>query len=158
MDTAMMITVGAAVTAVLVGLALAAGLLARQRRAHERELIAVREAASAEVAALHRRLDELVASQERLRERATSAGLLITDVGERAPEQVPDRAVVSATLGVPLIKAAATAHGVRRALSAENRNRIRFEMRRELRRARKQRKREMRAAWREARTREGQVA
>lgn len=157
MDTAT-ITAATAAALALVLVALFAWRLVRQDRAHQRDLTALREAAAAENAELRQRLDALVASQELLRERATSAGLLITDAGEEVPDLVPDRAVVSATLGAPLIKAAATAHGVRRALGAESRNRIRFEMRRELRRARKQRKREMRAAWRDARTAEGRVA
>ena len=46
---------------------------------------------------------------------------------------VPDRVVLSATVGEPLVKAVAFGHGVRRALSAESRNRIWFEMRREVR-------------------------
>ncbi|RYE78248.1 MAG: hypothetical protein EOO74_05595 [Myxococcales bacterium] len=158
MDTAMIITVGAAAGVVLLALALTGVVLRRQRRQHEREMLVLQQSSAAELAEMRQRLDDLCASQERLRERASSAGLLITDVGEDPPEMVPDRAVVSATLGAPLIKAAATAYGVRRALSAENRNRIRFEMRREVRRARKQRKREMRAAWRDARTGQGQVA
>ena len=57
-----------------------------------------------------------------------------------------------------LVRAAGVAHGLRRALAPASRNRIRFEMRRELRRARKQRKREMRAAWRDLRTGEENVA
>ena len=105
-----------------------------------------------ETASLRARLDEVAASQQLMRERATGADQVITDAGVSQPEQVPDRAVVSATLGAPLVRAAATVHGLRRALSAESRNRIRFEMRREVRRARKQRKREMRAAWRQQRT------
>ena len=67
---------------------------------------------------------------------------------------MPDRVVLSATLGEPLVRAVALGHGVRRALSAESRNRIRFEMRREVRRARKQRRREMKDAWRRSRTEE----
>jgi len=42
-------------------------------------------------------------------------------------------------------------YGVRRALSAENRNRIRFEMRREVKRARKQRRRDLKEAKRHLR-------
>jgi len=59
-----------------------------------------------------------------------------------------DRLVLSATVGEPLVKAMALGHGVRRALSAESRNRIWFEVRREVRRARKQRRRETKEAWR----------
>lgn len=47
----------------------------------------------------------------------------------------------SVTLGEPLLKAVAFGYGVRRALSPESRNRIAFEMRREVKRARKERRR-----------------
>lgn len=77
-----------------------------------------------------------------------SAPYVITDVGaepllfESRSEQVevPDRLVLSATFGAPLVKVAAFTHGVRRALSAESRNRIRFQMRQEVRAARKRRR------------------
>lgn len=52
------------------------------------------------------------------------------------------------------IKAAGLAHGLRRALSAETRNRIRFEMKREVRRSRKQRRADLKAALRDIATRE----
>jgi hypothetical protein len=54
--------------------------------------------------------------------------------------EVPDRLVLSATLGEPLVKVAAFSHGVRRALSPESRNRIWFEMRREVRASRRRRR------------------
>jgi hypothetical protein len=56
-----------------------------------------------------------------------------------------------------VIRLGSLGHGVRRALSAESRNRIRFEMRREVKRARKQRRAEQREAYREwqARQRRG---
>jgi len=52
------------------------------------------------------------------------------------------------------IKAAGLAHGLRRALAPEARNRIRFEMKREVQRARKQRRADLKAALREFRARE----
>ena len=61
---------------------------------------------------------------------------------------MPDRVVLSATVGEPLVKVVSFGHGLRRALSPESRNRIWFEVRREVRRARKQRRREMKEAWR----------
>ena len=54
-------------------------------------------------------------------------------------------------LGESLVTIASFGYGVRRALSAENRNRIGFEMRREVRRARKQRRRDLREAKRHLR-------
>ena len=52
------------------------------------------------------------------------------------------------------IKAVGLAHGLRRALAPEVRNRIRFEMKREVQRARKQRRADLKAALREFRARE----
>jgi hypothetical protein len=49
------------------------------------------------------------------------------------------------------VRVASLAHGVRRALSAESRNRIRFEMGREVKRSRRQRRREVRHARRHLR-------
>ena len=52
------------------------------------------------------------------------------------------------------IKAVGLAHGLRRALAPEARNRIWFEMRREVKRARKERRADLKAALREFRARE----
>lgn len=97
-------------------------------------------------------LDQLVQVSDEARGRA-EASYLITDAGVDRPEPtVPDRLVLSAALGEPLVKALAFGHGVARALSPEARNKIWFEMRREVRRSRKQRRREMKDAWRATRT------
>ena len=53
-----------------------------------------------------------------------------------------------------VVKAASWTHGLRRALSAESRNRIRFEVRRETRRAGRERRAETKQALREFRARE----
>lgn len=67
---------------------------------------------------------------------------------ESAPgEQVAPltgREFASVALGESLLRLATLAHGVRRAASAENRNRIGFEMRREVKRSRRQRRRDTR--------------
>ncbi len=144
MDTATLIAAGAAVVALVVVI-LCWWQLREQRRAHDAAVAALVETTRVETDALRARLEELAA------ERASAGGLLITDAGQSA-EMVRDRLVVSATLGSPLIRLASIAHGLGRALSPETRNRIGFEMRRELRRARKQRRRETRAAWRAQRT------
>ena len=132
---------GAAAMLLLVAVVL---LVTRRRRPAARDLAAQLEEARQETEALRLRLDELtrpvvvsaVAEQER-------ADFVITHVGEPddpATAAVPDRLVLSATVGVPLVKAAAFSHGVRRALSAESRNRIWFEMRREVRASRRRRR------------------
>lgn len=135
----------------LLALALAcAGLLLLARRDRARAE-ADAAAARAETARLEQRLGELadrldaVADARRGREEAS---YLITDAGDRTPApMLDDRLVLSAAVGEPLVKAVALTHGVRRALGAESRHRIRFAMRQESRRARKQRRREMREVW-----------
>ena len=57
----------------------------------------------------------------------------------------------SAALGESLVRVVSLGHGVRRALSAENRNRIRFEVRREVKRSRRQRRRDLKEAKRHLR-------
>lgn len=117
------------------------------------------DAAARESADLRERLDalaeQLAEQQDRQRhalaatDQGNGTAYVITDAGDVRPEPtVPDRVVLSATLGEPLVRAVSFGHGVRRAMSAESRNRIWFEMRREVRRARKQRRREMKDAWR----------
>lgn len=140
---------GGAVAALLV-VALA-GLLRRRNRSRA-DLEAMLEAAQRESDDLRARLEELtalltvVAPDQRPDESAT---YLITDAGIRTSEVavpvadpivVPDRLVLTATVGIPMVKAAALGHGLRRAMSAESRNRIWFEMRREVRASRKRRR------------------
>lgn len=143
---------GAVATLLVVGLV----LLLRRRNRTRADLEAMLEAAHRESDDLRARLDELtalltLAPDGRTAERATEpATYLITDAGnpgmvpQREPVEdpidVPDRLVLTATVGVPLVKAAALGHGLRRALSAESRNRIWFEMRREVRASRKRRR------------------
>jgi hypothetical protein len=149
---------GGAVTVLVVAVVVLVVLLARARRLAAAERAAARgEAArlSARVEELSRRLEDLTHAAEE--SRTTSgpeterlpAEFVITRAGEPEPDlAVPDRLVLSATVGEPLIRVAAFAHGVRRALAAESRNRIFFEMRREVRRSRKQRRRDVREALR----------
>ncbi len=148
MGTSVLIGSAAAVLLALSGVVvLVLRSLARSRRRLD--------AALRETADLRGRLEELAVRLEQQTARPEvhdalardEASYVITDAGRPEPT-VPDRVVLTATLGEPLVKAVSFGHGVRRALSAESRNRIRFEMRREVRRARKQRRREMKDAWR----------
>ncbi|MDF1605600.1 hypothetical protein [Nocardioides sp. YIM 152315] len=143
-----------ALTALALGVA-----LVRARSRTEREVAAAR----AETAVLRAQLDELERRISRPAPRSSSQSeFVITNLGEPEPESEPTTQVGGAlfadlVLRETVVKAAGLAHGVRRALDAETRNRIRFEMRREVRRARKQRKvdtREARREW-EARQRAG---
>ena len=109
-------------------------------------------AARADVDTLRDRVDELTTELHRARVTApvasTGTELVITSAGRQDPvvapshrPQVPEGAVLSVTLGEPLVKVAAWSYGLRRALSAESRNRIAFQVRREIKRARKERRR-----------------
>ena len=57
----------------------------------------------------------------------------------------------SVALGESLVRVLSLGYGVRRALTAESRNRIRFEMRREVKRSRRQRRRDLKEAKRHLR-------
>lgn len=81
---------------------------------------------------------------------------VITHLGEaetqpevEAAPTLPAGQFADVVLRETVIKSASLFHGVRRALSPENRNRIRFEMRREVKRSRKQRRADLREARRE---------
>lgn len=110
-----------------------------------------------EVTRLRARLEELEAARDAVSPAAQPAQYVITTAGEAGPLRadgavaereptVSDRVVLSGTLGEPLVRVVSLLYGVSRALSAESRNRIAFEMRREVKRARKQRRRETRQA------------
>ena len=63
-----------------------------------------------------------------------------------AVERVDAALFADLVLRETVVKAASLTHGLRRALAPESRNRIRFEMGREVKRARKQRRAEVKAA------------
>jgi len=84
---------------------------------------------------------------------------VITDLGE-GPPSAPERihldgpAFADTVLRETVVKAASLAHGVRRGLAPATRNRIRFEMKQEVRRSRKQRRSDLRAAQHDLRARQ----
>jgi hypothetical protein len=139
----------------LLALALATALW-RVRAGTAREL----RAAHAEAASLRAQVEEIerrLSARSEARTRAETE-YVITHVGEdpqgvarHAADAEPiDRALFAdLVLRETVVKAASLAHGLRRALAPETRNRIRFEMRREVKRARKQRRSEMREARRD---------
>lgn len=155
--------------AVLVVLLVLLALVARTtRRAHllEEWLLA----AEARVGALRDEVDALSASAgpaaagRRRTDPATPArqpDYVITRVGDQEPETGGDAVpagparVVAPSLFADLVlresvvQAASLAAGVRRAMAPETRHRVRLEMRREVKRARKQRRVDLRAARRD---------
>lgn len=72
----------------------------------------------------------------------------------RVAEPIDGRLFADIVARETVVRAGGLVHGLRRALDAETRNRIRFEMRRELRRSRKQRRADLKAAMRDFRDRE----
>ena len=143
----------AAAALALVALVLAVALL--RARSRTERVLAEAQAETAvlrdQVAALERRLDRPKAAPE--------ASFVITDLGletaaDEAQAEQPTESIGTAlfadlVLRETVVKAASLAHGVRRALDPETRNRIRFEMKREVKRARKQRRSDTREARRE---------
>jgi hypothetical protein len=157
------------VVAVAAGLLLVVGGLVvatlRARRRIARRL----DAAHAEAEELRHQVEEIRRRLERPAAVRAEQGYVITEMGggfetgANAPSSTTGGAP-SSTTGAPMVpaplfadmvlresvlQAAALAAGLRRALSPESRNRIRFEMRREVKRARKQRRADLRAARRD---------
>jgi hypothetical protein len=150
---------GALVAVVLLALTLLLVVL-RDRRRVAADLALTR----AEAAELRERVESLAQPPPATDRAETSAEYVITEMGtgsrdgrstrsstiEECPtaglERVDGRLFADLVLRESLVKAAAVAGGVRRALGPETRNRIRFEMRREVKRSRRQRRAELRAA------------
>jgi hypothetical protein len=135
----------------VLAVALAVALL-RTRSRTRREL----DAARAESAGLRVQIDEIervLAARAPVPEpRATP--YTITDLGAAPgpvaePPHIDQALFADLVLRETVVRAASLAHGVRRALGAESRNRIRFEVRREIRRSRKQRRADLREARRD---------
>jgi hypothetical protein len=152
METPVLIA-GAAGVLVLLVLVLVTALV--RRGTSRGKLATALEQAQVETAELRARLDALSEQLERQSSamiRVDDPAYVITDAGApRSEPTVADRVVLSATVGEPLVKAVAFGHGMRRALSAESRNRIWFEVRREVRAARRRRRQEDKTFLREAR-------
>ncbi len=149
METGLVAALGGAAALLLIALCALLAAVFTDRRRTRRELTA----ACADLEVLRARLDEIEAARKATITPAVvpQAEYLITTAGDTEatdtdPERVPNRAVLSVTFGEPLVKAMALGYGVRRALSPQTRNRITFEMRREVRRARKARRRAGRKA------------
>ena len=143
---------------VVAGLAVALALAVAARRRVEGELRAVRR----DLGGLRHRLDQLAGPGTPVEPAGTrpapatltapeepAADFLITSLAGERPE--PTAAVTSGqfasvALGESLVRVVSLAYGVRRALSPEQRNRIRFEMGREVKRSRRQRRRDLKDA------------
>jgi len=163
-----------AALAVVALLALVVALtVVRTARRDRARVEAALEEARREAEELRRRVDDLGRGPE---PRVTGE-FVITDVGtpgaraDSPARPVPDpglpddtridgRLFADIVLRETVVKAASLGYGVRRALAPETRNRIRFEMRREVKRSRRQRRAELKEfrRARNARDREQEVA
>lgn len=137
---------------VLVALLLAARALRRAARAE------ARAAALEERVAL---LGSPVAEAPRPVAEADTSTFVITHLGEHdaveretaVAQPIDGRLFADIVARETVVKAASWTHGLRRALSAESRNRIRFQVRQETRQAGRERKAELKQALREHRAR-----
>ena len=123
-------------------------------------------ATHAEAAELRSRIDALAVQIAASRREPEE--FVITHLGdgfetgaERLPQPAGDgridgRLFADLVLRETVVKAAAFGHGVRRAIAPESRNRIRFEIKREVKRSRKARKEETRQVRREMQDRRRQ--
>ncbi|MFN8194248.1 MAG: hypothetical protein U0R80_08205 [Nocardioidaceae bacterium] len=143
--------------AVLLGLAalLLALVLARTRRAAREDLAQAR----AETDQLRSRvagIEERIAPRPHHEPTAVQE-YVITDLGElpagsdldlvrEAPGRIDGRLFADLVLRETVVKSAALAHGLRRALEPENRFRMRYTFRREVKQSRKRRRAELREA------------
>lgn len=117
-------------------------------------------AAHAEAAALRARVDALAVQVVAARREPQE--FVITHLGEdedeplapSVPTRIDGKLFADLVLRETVVKAAALGHGVRRAVAPEVRNRVRFEMRREVKRSRKARKDEFRQVRQEMRDRQ----
>lgn len=152
-----------AAVGVLVLISLVAVLLALGARRRARRRLEAAEASEAELRERLEALEKRLTQPEVRRRRRDEKEYVITSLGEDGePAEVEQ--VVQRTLTAPafadavfretVVHSAALVHGVRRALSPEVRFKIRYEMHREVKRARKDRKSEMREALREYRQRQ----
>lgn len=142
------------------------GLLARARRREVARLERVVQALGERVGALEERSEASSASRtEAARDGEPSYVItdLVLDTPSPRPEPVVPGTVDPARFADTLakesaVRAAGLVHGLRRALSPEVRHRIRFEMRQEAKRARSQRRADLKAALRDLRARERAAA
>lgn len=151
------LVVGAAVVVALVAVFVTLALRARRRTAQE--LAAARADVSSlrdQVETLSRRLEEPAADVAA----PSAAEFVITSLpsGEVAvpPEPAPPLTAgrfAAVAVGESAVRLLCLGYGVRRALSPESRNRIRFEVRQEVKRARRQRRRDLKEARRQLRAR-----
>ncbi len=170
MEQPLLVAVAVLAAVLVVGLAVILALVVRSARAGRRRLEQALSESRADLVALRARVDELAgrvapeAATPQAAGRRTPAAreYLITALPDGSAASAADLAPVephrlgageftSLAVGESLVRIVSFGYGVRRALTPENRNRIRFEVRREVRRSRKQRRRDLKEAKRDLR-------
>ena len=151
----------AVVAAAAVAVAVASAAALRRSRSSLAAAQQRQALVASESAALHDRVEEL---ERRLSRPTAPQEFVITHLGEPDDDLTPAVAETRVTLTPPAfadavvretaVHTVALLHGVRRALSPETRHRIRFEMKREIKRSRKARKLEVKTALQEYRARQ----
>lgn len=150
--------VAAAAVAVVVVLLVALVVVMAGNRRTRAELAETRRAQ----AELLEKVEAMARPEPAARPGAEVAEFVITDVGREAEAsgaretgqspvagRIEGRLFVDIVARETVVKAASWSYGLRRALSAENRNRLRFEVRRETKRATRQRKADVKEALRQ---------
>ena len=127
----------------VVAVAIVGALVVRSMKAQARRTEEALEVSRAEAAELRARVDALTVAASV----PATEDYVITDLGEQdqqEPQPVAERIDGKLFLDIvareSVVKAAAFGHGVKTVLSPVNRNRIRFEMKREVKRRRKERR------------------
>jgi hypothetical protein len=117
--------------------------------------------AHAELGDLRARVEELEHDQVATIRPSVPTEYVITGLGDlpatdagRPSSRIDGAVFADTVLRETVVKAASLAHGVRRGLAPETRNRIRFEMKQEVRRARKQRRADLKSAQRDLHARQ----
>ncbi|KRF11518.1 hypothetical protein ASG90_17485 [Nocardioides sp. Soil797] len=149
-DLLVPVGLGVVVLVLVVLLVMTLRALRRERARSDAELVATRE----EAARLRDRVEALARQME---VRPSTEEFVITGIGrdepaaEQAaePQRIEGRLFADLVVRETVVKAASLTHGVRRALAPATRNRIRFAMRQEVKRSRKERRIEFREVRRE---------
>jgi hypothetical protein len=116
--------------------------------------------AHAELGDLRGRVEALEHEHGAAPQQTVPTEYLITGLGgsvtpeTEASDRIDGAVFADTVLRETVVKAASLAHGVRRGLAPATRNRIRFEMKQEVRRSRKQRRTDLKAAQRDLHARE----